>query len=66
MLNQAGMTFYQMSKWDEALSCWQAGVALAEADQNLYAQAVYWGNMGVVYQARGENGIRHSSFIRRA
>jgi tetratricopeptide (TPR) repeat protein len=54
MLYQAGATFYKLSKWDEALSCWQAGVALAEADQNLYAQAGCWGNMGLVYQDRGE------------
>jgi len=54
MLHQAGETFYRLSGWDEAFQCWQAGLTLASAEKNRYVQAAYLGNMGLVYQAKGE------------
>jgi len=51
---QGGLTFYQISKWDEALASLQAGLSLAVAYNNCYDQGVYLGNIGLVYQDKGE------------
>jgi len=54
LLIHIGIVQYKQSKWDEAEGAWKEGLGWAERGNDEWGQAAALGNLGLVYQAKGD------------